>query len=110
MSQKTLPWPLFVNQGFYIPKCLLSCVDFKNGSCHFFFSLLRSRSKVKGHGFRIHGITYIMSLFLSHLRLARCDIGVQLSVRPFVRPSTICVESRKFTSSLGINFISLQQW
>ena len=22
MSQKTLPWPLFVNQGFYIPKCL----------------------------------------------------------------------------------------
>ena len=36
MSQKTLPWPLFVNQGFYIPKCLLSCVDFKNGSCHFF--------------------------------------------------------------------------
>ena len=37
MSQKTLPWPLFVNQGFYIPKCFLSCVDFKNGSCHFFF-------------------------------------------------------------------------
>ena len=44
MSQKTLPWPLLVNQGFYIPKCLLSCVDFKNGSCHFFFSLSRSRS------------------------------------------------------------------
>ena len=31
-------------------------------------------------------------------------------VRPSVRPSTICVESRKFTSRLGINFISLQQW
>ena len=44
--------------------------------------------------------------FLSHLLLARCDIGVQLSVRP----SIICVESRKFTSSLGINLISLQQW
>ena len=26
------------------------------------------------------------SFFLSHLRLARCDIGVQLSVRSFVRP------------------------
>ena len=25
--------------------------------------------------------------FLSHLLIARCDIGVQLSVRPFVRPS-----------------------
>ena len=35
---------------------------------------------------------------------------VRSSVRPSVRPSTICVESRKFTSSLGINFISLQQW
>ena len=63
MSQKTLPWPLFVNQGFYIPKCLLSCVDFKNGSCHFFFSLSRSRSKVKGHGFRIYGITYYVTGF-----------------------------------------------
>ena len=63
MSQKTLPWPLFVNQGFYIPKCLLSCVDFKNGSCHFFFSLSRSRSKVKGHGFRIYGITYYVTVF-----------------------------------------------
>ena len=30
--------------------------------------------------------------------------------RLFVRPSTICVESRKLTSSLGMNFISLQQW
>ena len=25
--------------------------------------------------------------FLSHLLIARCDIGVQLSVRSFVRPS-----------------------
>ena len=32
-----IPWPLLVNQGFYIPKCLYSRVDFKNGSCHFFF-------------------------------------------------------------------------
>ena len=32
-----IPWPLFVNQGFYIPKCLYSRVDFKNGSCHVFF-------------------------------------------------------------------------
>ena len=63
MSQKTLPWPLFVNQGFYIPKCLLSCVDFRNGSCHFFFSLSRSRSKVKGHGFRIYGTTYYVTVF-----------------------------------------------
>ena len=63
MSQKTLPWPLFVNQGFYIPKCLLSCVDFKNGFCHFFFSLSRSRSKVKGYSFRIYGITYYVTVF-----------------------------------------------
>ena len=62
MSQKTLPWPLLVNQDFYIPKCLLSCVDFKNGSCHF-FSFLRSRSKVKGHCFRIYGITYYVTVF-----------------------------------------------
>ena len=63
MSQQTLPWPLFVNQGFYIPKCLLSCVDFKNSSCHFFFSLSRSRSKVKVHGLRIYGITYYVTVF-----------------------------------------------
>ena len=63
MSQKTLPWPLLVNQGFYIPKRLLSCVDFKNGSCHFFFSLSRSRSKIKGHGFRIYEITYYCGVF-----------------------------------------------
>ena len=58
MSQKTLPWPLFVNQGFYIPKRLLSCVDFKNGSCHFFFSLSRSRSKVTA-------LEYMGSLIMS---------------------------------------------
>ena len=63
MSQKTLPWPLFVNQGFYIPKRSLSCVDFKNGSCHFFFSLSRSMSEVKGHGFRLYGITYYVTGF-----------------------------------------------
>ena len=61
MSQKTLPWPLFVNQGFYIPKYLLSCVDFKNGSCHFFFSLSRSRSKVTALEYMG---SLIMSLFL----------------------------------------------
>ena len=32
--------------------------------------------------------------FLSHLLIAGCDIGVQISVRPFVRPST-------FTSKFG---------
>ena len=32
-----IPWPLFVNQGFYTPKCLYSRVDFKNGSCFFSF-------------------------------------------------------------------------
>ena len=36
-KKKTLPWPLFVIQGFYIPKCLTACVGSKNGSCHFFF-------------------------------------------------------------------------
>ena len=29
MSQKTLPWPLFVNQVFYRPKCLFLCVRSK---------------------------------------------------------------------------------
>ena len=33
-------------------------------------------------------------LFLSHLLIAGCDIGVQISVRPFVHPST-------FTSKFG---------
>ena len=37
-----------------------------------------------------------ISCFLSHLLIARCDIGVQLSVRSFVRssvrPSTIYVK------------------
>ena len=46
-----IPWPHFVNQGFYIPKCLVWWVDFKNVSCHFFCWLSRSRSKVKGHGY-----------------------------------------------------------
>ena len=55
---------------------------------------------------------YVISLFIapafSKVRYRGSTFG------PFVcssvRPSTICVESRKFTSSLGINFISLQQW
>ena len=44
---KTLPWSLFVNQGFYIPKCLLSCVDFKNGSCHFFLFTFKVKVKAQ---------------------------------------------------------------
>ena len=35
-----------------------------------------------------------LPLFLSHLLIAGCDIGVQISVRSFVRPST-------FTSKFG---------
>ena len=56
-----IPWPLLVNQGFYIPKCLYSRVDFKNGSCHFF--LLTFKVKVKGHSFRIYGTTYYVTVF-----------------------------------------------
>ena len=41
-----IPWPHYVNQDCYIPKCLSSCVGFKNGSCEFFYQLSRSRSKV----------------------------------------------------------------
>ena len=37
--------------------------------------------------------------FLSHLLIAGCDIGVQISVRAFVRPST-------FTSKFGLLYIS----
>ena len=63
MSQKTLPWPLFVNQGFYIPKCLLSSVDFNKWFLPFF--LFNFKVKVKGHGFRIYSMgSLIMSLFL----------------------------------------------
>ena len=90
MSQKTLPWPLFVNQGFYIPKCLYSRVDFKNGSCHFFFSLSRSRSKVKGHGFRIYGITYYVT-----------DFG-SFSVKRSHKPG--CIESRYLTATFNAIF------
>ena len=86
MSQKTLPWPLFVNQGFYIPKRLSSCVDFKNGSCRFFFSLSRSRSKVKVHGFRIYGVTYYVTGFGS------------FSVKRSPKPD--CIESRYLTANL----------
>ena len=87
MSQKTLPWPRFVNQGLYIPKHLLSCVDFKNGSCHFFFSLSKSRSKVKGHGFRIYGITYYVTGFGS------------FSVKRSPKPG--CIESRYLTATFN---------
>ena len=93
MSQKTLPWPLFVNQGFYIPKCLLSCVDFKNGSCHFFFSLSRSRSKVKGHGFRTYGITYYVTVFGS--------VSVKRSPKPGY------IESRYLTATFNAIFNDL---
>ena len=59
MSQKTLPWPLFVNQGFYIPKRSLSCVDFKNGSCRsFHFQGQGQRSKVTA-------LDYMGSLIMS---------------------------------------------
>ena len=64
MSHKTLPWPLFVNQSFHIPKCLLSCVDFKKWFLPFF--LFTFKVKVKGHDFRIYGITYYATVFGSY--------------------------------------------
>ena len=90
MSQKTLLWPLFVNQGFYIPKLSLSCEDFKNGSCQFFFSLSRSRSKVKGQGFRLYGITYYVTGFGS------------FSVKRSPKPG--CIESRYPTATFNAIF------
>ena len=52
--------------------------------------------------------------FLSHLLLARCDINRGSTFRPFVRsfvrPSVRPSVRPQFASSLGINFISLQQW
>ena len=41
-------------------------------------------------------------LLLSHLLIAGCDIGVHISVRPFVRPS-VCsfVRPSTFTSKFG---------
>ena len=41
--------------------------------------------------------------FLSHLLIAGCDIGVQISVRPFVRLS---VRLSAFTSKFGFLYIS----
>ena len=43
------------------------------------------------------------SSFLSHLLIAGCDIGVQISVRPFVRSS---VRPSTFTSKFGFLYIS----
>ena len=58
-----IPWPLLVNQGFYIPKCLYSRVDFKNGSCHFFLLTFKVKVKGQSHGFRIYGTTYYVTDF-----------------------------------------------
>ena len=52
------------------PSCLVSCVGFKNGSCQFSFCLSMSRSKVKGHSFRIYGnndYDYVMILGLNSI-------------------------------------------
>ena len=46
-----------------MPSCLVSQVNFRNGSCQFFFRLSRSISKVKGHGFRTYKTdNYVMIL------------------------------------------------
>ena len=63
MSQKTLPWPLFVNQGFYIPKCLLSCVDFKKVPAIFSFHFQGQGLRSKVTALEYMG-SLIMSLFL----------------------------------------------
>ena len=62
MSQKTLPWPLFVNQGLYIPKRL----SLRVGSCHIFFSFSRSRSQVKGHSLKIDGINDFIMIYVQY--------------------------------------------
>ena len=56
-----IPWPLFVNQECYIPKCLTRRAVFENSSCEFFQSLFkvkakgqRSVLKNKGDKFIIH--------------------------------------------------------
>ena len=86
MSQKTLPWPLFVNQGFYT-KMFDIMYRFPKWFLPFFFSLSRSRSKVKGHGFRIYGITYYVTVFGS------------FSVKRNPKPGYI--ESRCLTATLN---------
>ena len=56
-------------------------------------------------------LKYLFALMLLFIAPAFSKVRYRGSTfRPFVRPSTICVESRKFMSSLGINYISLQQW
>ena len=46
-------------------------------------------------------------LFLSHLLIAGCDIGVQISVRPSVRSSVRpSVRPSTFTSKFGFLYIS----
>ena len=56
-----IPWPLFVNQECYIPKCLSRRAVFENSSCEFFRSLFkakgqRSTLKNKGDKFIIHDL------------------------------------------------------
>ena len=46
-----LPWSLFVNQGFYIPKCSSRRVHSKNRCCQFFQNKLKV--KVKGQRSKI---------------------------------------------------------
>ena len=48
-----IPWPLFVNQECYIPKCLSRRAVFENSSCEFFRSLFKV--KAKGQRLKIKG-------------------------------------------------------
>ena len=147
------------------PKARLINFIWNDHSCNILY--IKNKSLYYEYIFFVHVNCFVcffasymhLITLLSHLLIARCDIGVQLSVRSFspsvhnscqgallcssdswkyetlhsnypwhtlqagtltrcpwpsfhaqLTLSNICVESRKFTSSLEKKFISLQQW
>ena len=67
-----IPWPLFVNQECYIPKCLSRRAISENSSCEFFRSLFkvkvkgqRSTPKNKGVKFIIHDLWWAKREYLA---------------------------------------------
>ena len=59
-----LPWPLFVNQECYIPKCLSRQAVFENSSCEFFRSLFKV--KAKGQRLKIKGTNLKFMIYGEH--------------------------------------------
>ena len=55
-----IPWPRFVNQECYIPKCLSRRAVFENSSCEFFPSLFKVKAKGQRSMLKNSGDTFII--------------------------------------------------